>query len=183
MIQGRSQGDKETACGEGEDGRWLGKRRGSRTSLWILLLSGSKVAHSNLPLVAGCGCCIVVETSTGCLLGAAVPGKRGVAAEAVAAAAVSELQEALSSGACVDQWLQAGWMGRDIPWVCAWVDAYRIWDRGLPWVCACVDQWLQEGGAGVTPGCVRGSVVTAIGQGSYWLCERSSVYRRAKGGL
>ncbi len=52
----------------------------------------------------GCGCSIVVETSSGCLLGASVTGRRELTAEAVAAAAVDELREAVSSGACVDQW-------------------------------------------------------------------------------
>lgn len=55
---------------------------------------------------SGCGLCIVVETTTGLLLGSAVPGRRTLTAEETAAAAVTELEAALLSGACVDDWMQ-----------------------------------------------------------------------------
>ena len=52
----------------------------------------------------GTGLLIVVETSTGCLLGASGIGERGVQAEQVAGTAADELIEVIESGACVDQW-------------------------------------------------------------------------------
>mmetsp|Transcript_7216 Transcript_7216/g.15752 ORF Transcript_7216/g.15752 Transcript_7216/m.15752 type:complete len:378 (-) Transcript_7216:519-1652(-) len=54
----------------------------------------------------GCGILLVAETSTGCLLAGSAKGQRGVASEAVAATASSELLEELEAGACVDQWMQ-----------------------------------------------------------------------------
>ncbi|KAG1671914.1 hypothetical protein FOA52_003481 [Chlamydomonas sp. UWO 241] len=54
----------------------------------------------------GCGLSVVVATSTGCLLGACVPGKRGLSPEAAAVSAVQEISDVLASGACVDQWMQ-----------------------------------------------------------------------------
>lgn len=54
----------------------------------------------------GGGIVLVATTSTGCLLGATALAERGVAAEAVGAAAADELLEALHSGAAVDSWLQ-----------------------------------------------------------------------------
>ncbi|KAF6251744.1 RNA 3'-terminal phosphate cyclase [Scenedesmus sp. NREL 46B-D3] len=54
----------------------------------------------------GGGIMLVATTSTGCLFGASALAERGVAAEAVGAAAADELLEALQSGAAVDDWLQ-----------------------------------------------------------------------------
>ena len=52
----------------------------------------------------GTGIIMVAETSTGCLLGASGIGERGVPAEHIAGTAADELIDAVSSGACVDQW-------------------------------------------------------------------------------
>jgi RNA 3'-terminal phosphate cyclase (ATP) len=54
----------------------------------------------------GCGVIAVAETTTGCLLGEAVLGERGVTAEAVGQRAALLLLRGLKSGACTEEWLQ-----------------------------------------------------------------------------
>lgn len=54
----------------------------------------------------GCGILIYADTDTGCRLGASSKGERGVPAEQVGERAAEELAEALTSGTCVDQWMQ-----------------------------------------------------------------------------
>uniref|UniRef100_A0A383VKH4 Uncharacterized protein n=1 Tax=Tetradesmus obliquus TaxID=3088 RepID=A0A383VKH4_TETOB len=54
----------------------------------------------------GGGIVLVAATSTGCLLGASALAERGMAPEAIGAAAAGKLLEALQSGAAVDDWVQ-----------------------------------------------------------------------------
>ncbi|GIL60531.1 hypothetical protein Vafri_15083 [Volvox africanus] len=54
----------------------------------------------------GCGVLVFADTDTGCRLGASAKGERGVPAEAIGERAAAELTEALTSGTCVDQWMQ-----------------------------------------------------------------------------
>ena len=52
----------------------------------------------------GAGILIKATTESGCLLGAAVPGQRGVPSEEIGARAATELLEDLQHGGCVDRW-------------------------------------------------------------------------------
>ncbi|GAX77906.1 hypothetical protein CEUSTIGMA_g5348.t1 [Chlamydomonas eustigma] len=55
----------------------------------------------------GYSCSIVVETDTGCILGAALPAKSSrVQPKPAAGQAVEELKDCILRGACVDQWMQ-----------------------------------------------------------------------------
>ncbi|GIL91440.1 hypothetical protein Vretimale_10586 [Volvox reticuliferus] len=54
----------------------------------------------------GCGVLVFADTDTGCRLGASAKGERGVPAEVIGERAAVELAEALTSGTCVDQWMQ-----------------------------------------------------------------------------
>ncbi|GFR48196.1 hypothetical protein Agub_g10013, partial [Astrephomene gubernaculifera] len=54
----------------------------------------------------GCGVVLFADTDTGCRLGASAKGERGMPAEEVGERGAAELAEALSSGTCVDQWMQ-----------------------------------------------------------------------------
>ncbi|EFJ50490.1 hypothetical protein VOLCADRAFT_80268 [Volvox carteri f. nagariensis] len=54
----------------------------------------------------GCGVLIFADTDTGCRIGASAKGERGVPAEEIGERAAAELAEALTSGTCVDQWMQ-----------------------------------------------------------------------------
>lgn len=50
------------------------------------------------------GVVVVVETSTGLLLGAARGVEKGQSPDTVGSQAVHEVIEAVNSGACVDEW-------------------------------------------------------------------------------
>ena len=52
----------------------------------------------------GAGILIRATTESGCLLGAAAPGQRGVSSEEIGARAATELLEDLQHGGCVDRW-------------------------------------------------------------------------------
>ena len=52
----------------------------------------------------GAGILLTAATSTGCLLGAAVPQERGRHPEELGQQAAKELLEDLQTGACVDRW-------------------------------------------------------------------------------
>jgi RNA 3'-terminal phosphate cyclase (ATP) len=54
----------------------------------------------------GCGLLLVAESDTGCLWGAAAPGKKGVTAEDIGRTCARELAEDVLSGGCVDRYMQ-----------------------------------------------------------------------------
>ncbi|CAL1276922.1 unnamed protein product [Larinioides sclopetarius] len=61
---------------------------------------------AHLAVGNGSGIALVAKTETGCLIGGAALGKRGVAAEEVGEKAAKQLVDAVMSGACIDTFTQ-----------------------------------------------------------------------------